>query len=289
MMNLRILLPAIALTGLLAPATAQVPNGGFENWTTPPGAGYQDPVGWVTFNAVTTLEGGQPSCEEGTPGAVGSSYATVTTRGSAFGPIQGIISVGDPTTGSTGFAYGSRPSNFSGQWQYGIQAGDSGLVAVILTKWVASDDSSHVVGGAVVAVTGSLSGWNPLNVPFVYETSENPDSAFVIVASSLGTPVVGSFIKVDDLGFDATSGITEQATAATVNVYPSPATDVLNIFSDRQVAEVDVVDMTGRTVLRQGAFTGRATEDVSALHAGQYIVQLRMVDGTRNMRSFIKQ
>ena len=143
---------------LAGAASAQIPNGGFENWITPPGASYQDPVGWITFNAITTLEGGQPSCAQGTPGAVGSSYATVTTQGTAFGPIQGIISVGD-NNGNTGFAYTNRPAAFTGQYQYGIQSGDQGMITAVLTKWVASDDSSHTVGAAVVQITGTQSGW----------------------------------------------------------------------------------------------------------------------------------
>lgn len=288
-MKTRILLSSLAVGCLLAPATAQIPNGGFENWTTPPGANYQDPEGWITFNALTTLEGGQPSCAQGTPGAVGNYYATVTTQGTAFGPIQGIASVGDPVSGSTGFAYTGRPAALTGQWQYGIQSGDQGMVAVVLTKWNASDDSSHTVGVAVAEASGSLSGWNALNQAFVYQTNENPDSAFVVVASSLNSPVAGSFIKVDDLGMGgSTSGVSEEDALA-MHLYPSPASNRLNVSTGMPMQEIDILDMTGRTVMHQATGAAIAVMNVSDLEHGRYLVRVLMKNGKHFVRSFVKE
>ncbi|MBS1546199.1 MAG: T9SS type A sorting domain-containing protein [Bacteroidetes bacterium] len=289
-MKTRILFSCLAAGTLAATATAQIPNGGFENWTTPPGASYQDPTGWVTFNGLTTLEGGQPSCAQGSPGAVGSYYATVTTQGSAFGVIQGIIGVGDNSTGNTGFAYASRPQAFTGQWQYDIEPGDGGMVAVLLTKWNASDDSSHTVGAAVAQVTGALGGgWHPLNVAFVYQTNENPDTAYVVVASSLNSPVAGSFIKVDDLGFgNATSGIAEQD-AAVLRLYPSPASTRLNVSAGAPMNGLDIMDMTGRTVMHQGVGAADAVLNVADLDHGRYLVRVLMKNGKEYVRSFVKE
>lgn len=286
-MKLHILLPAIAFTGLLVPAVAQIPNGGFEDWTTV--STYQEPNGWITFNGLATIGGGDPTTEQGTPGAVGSYFAKVTTRNTAFGMIQGVLITGDVSTGSTGFAYASRPAAFTGQWQYGIQPQDTGMVAVYFSKWNTTTQHSDSIGAGVALVLGSLSGWNAMNIPITYFSSATPDTAYIGVFSSMNSPVEGSFIQLDDLGFGAASGIEETKAAAAIRVFPSPATTVLNVVSDKQIEEVDLLDMTGRIVLKHNASAKAATVDLDDLNTGRYLVQLRMEDGTRNVRSFVKE
>lgn len=288
-MKLRILLPSVALLGLAVNANAQIPNGSFENWMTPTGATYQDPVGWITFNGLTSLAGASPSCEQGSPGAVGNYYANLTTRNTAFGLIAGIIISGDGTTGTSGFAYNSRPAALTGQWQYGIQPLDTGMVIVYFTKWNATTQSSDSIGGGFAPVLGSHSGWTPLNIPITYFSSANPDTAIVGVFSSMNSPVEGSFIKIDALGFGVSTGVAETADAAEIGIYPSPATNVVNVVADQPIAEVDLLDMTGRIVLKQSASAKSAIVDIADLNSGRYLVQLRMADGTRQVRSMVKQ
>lgn len=287
-MELRVLLPAVAIIGLLAPATAQVPNGGFENWITV--GAYQDPSQWITFNALTSLGGGEPSCAQGTPGAVGNYYATVTTRNTtSFGLLPGIISVGDATTGSTGFAYSSRPAAMTGQWQYGIQPGDSALVAVQLSKWNTATQTEDIIGIGALEIAGTLTGWNALNVPINYVSSANPDSAFIVIASSTGSAVEGSFVKIDALGFGGTAaGINEMEQAVALRVYPSPVSDQLTISAEEPIAEILIMDMTGRTVLRQEVNSGTVTLNVADYQSGRYLLRSRMADGKLMVRSFVK-
>lgn len=288
-MKLRILLPSVALLSLTFNASAQIPNGGFETWTTPTGATYQDPDGWITFNGLTSLAGASPSCEPGSPGAVGSYYATVTTRNTAFGLIQGILTTGDATTGQTGFAYSSRPAALTGQWQYGIQPADTGLVVVYLTKWDPNTMTSDSVGGGVVQLHGSLSGWQPMNIPITYFTSANPDTAFVVIASSMNSPVEGSFVKIDALSFGISTGMAEPDHAAEPRIWPSPATDVVNVAAEGPISDVKVLDLTGRVVMRKALGEAQAAISVADLPAGRYLLQVRMVDGRRQVRSFVKQ
>ncbi|MCO5275929.1 MAG: T9SS type A sorting domain-containing protein [Flavobacteriales bacterium] len=290
-MKTRLLLSSLAVAAVLAPACAQIPNGSFENWTTPTGATYEDPVGWITFNGLAALFPGMGlSCEKGTPGAVGSYYATVTTRESTgIGVLQGIVTLGDITTGRTGFAYTSRPATFTGQWQYNIQPNDSGMVAVILTKWNAVTQEGEVVGGAVAPALGSIAGWQPINVPFEYESSTTPDSAFVVVAASMNAPVTGSFIKVDGLAMSGIStGIAEQE-AALLQVFPSPATDRLNLRSGTAMNWASIIDITGRPVLYKAVEGTGIDLNVSGLKPGRYMVQVELAGGKRMVRSFVKE
>lgn len=270
-----------------ATALAQIPNGGFETWNTV--GTYQDPAQWITFNALTSLAGAQPSCAQGSPGAVGSYYATVTTRNTAFGMIQGIMTLGDANSGSTGFAYSSRPAALTGKWQYGIQPTDSGFVAIYLTKWNTVTQHSDSVGGGAATAIGTLSGWQNLNVPIQYFNAMNPDTAYIIVASSLNSPVEGSFIKIDDLGFGAASAIGELDQVSGLRIFPSLATDEVNVTADSPIADLMVMDLTGRSVLEQAVGAQQASVDVADLSTGRYFLQVRMVDGKRQVRSFVKR
>ena len=288
-MKTRLLLPFAFGVIFAGTSLAQVPNGGFENWTTV--GTYQDPDGWITFNGLTSLAGASPSTAQGSPGAVGSHYATVTTQNTvSFGVIQGILISGDGTTGTAGFSYASRPGSMTGQWQYGIQPADTGIVAVYLTKWNTTTLTADSVGGGAVEVVGSLSGWHPLNIPITYFTSATPDTAIIaVISSSTNTPVAGSFIKVDDLGFGVASGVAEVEQVPSLRIYPSPATDILNITAASPISDIEVMDLTGRTVVRKALGASVSTLGVADLPTGRYLLQVRMADGKRQVRSFVKQ
>ena len=69
------------------------------------------------------------------------------------------------------------------------------------------------------------------------------------------------------------------------NVYPNPVFDRLNIECDAEVREVNIIDMSGRTVA-----TANATNDinVSGLAAGVYMVRVATADGI-GMQKFVKE
>ncbi|MBP8822786.1 MAG: T9SS type A sorting domain-containing protein [Flavobacteriales bacterium] len=289
-MTTRLLLASIAL-GALLPAIAQIPNGGFENWSTPPGATYQDPDQWITFNALTSMIPGMGlSCEKVAPGAAGGFCVKVTTRqATGIGVMPGIISVGDMMTGATGFPYTSRPATLTGQWQYNILAGDSGTLVVALSKWNPATQTSDVIGGAAVLVTGNATGWQAMNIPFTYNSPATPDSAFILAASSIGSGVAGSWIQLDALAFSGSAtGITEQQ-AEVLRVYPSPASTWLTVSGGQPMERITIYETTGRVVLAQ-RMNGLVTElDVAALPQGRYLVRVDLADGTQAVSSFVKR
>lgn len=269
-------------------AYAQIPNGGFENWTDM--GTYQDPTDWITLNAVPAMiPGSALSCEQGSPGAIGAHYATVTTRNiTGIGIWPGIIVTGDIGTGNTGFAYTGRPSALTAQLQYGIQQGDSGIVMVYLTKWNTATQQADSIGGGALLLMGSVGSWTTVTVPIEYFSGANPDTAYVAVASSFNSPVAGSFVKVDGLGFGGTADVAEQAMVDFL-AYPTPTRGLLNVAAQRPFDQVEVLDMTGRSVQSEAVHAGQATLDLSDLMAGRYLVRLTFANGDRQVRSIIKQ
>src|SRR5690606_592548 len=136
-------------------------------------------------------------------------------------------------------------------------------------------------------IMGVQNGWSNLNIPITYFSAATPDSAFIAVSASLTAPQAGSFVKVDDLGFGVSTAVAE-AHATALKLFPSPATDVLHIAAAQRIADVQVLDMAGRTVIRQGAATAQLQLNVANLHEGRYLVQLVMADGERLVRPFVK-
>lgn len=269
----------------------QVPNGDFENWYTPAGASYQDPVDWITLNAETSVVPGMGlACTQGSPGQAGSShYMTATTRqGAGLGLVPSLVVAGNTTTHKPGFPYAFRPTALTGQVAYGGTS-DSCGITVYLTKWIEASHSHAPVGTGTKSWSWPPSmDWVPFTIGITYVSNEVPDSAFIVISSNLNPPTAGNYINVDNLAFSFPVGVAEHDAAA-IQVYPSPATDLLHVGTDRAMARVTLLDITGRTVLVQPETGNMAQVDVADLKQGRYLVQVEMQDGKRIVRSFVKE
>lgn len=91
-----------------------------------------------------------------------------------------------------------------------------------------------------------------------------------IVTTAAGA---GTYVDIDDV------------TPVSFSVYPSPATDRLNINCNEAVREVSVIDITGRTLMTTGAVN---SIDVSALASGVYVVRVATESGI-GMQKFVKE
>ncbi len=275
-------LTCIAFWCSLGSASAQIPNGGFEDWSDQ--GEYLDPTHWLTYNDIETLWGPVLTVERGSPGAVGSHHAVITSRQVPEGTmvVQGWMSA-EP------FAYAQRPVLLTGKWQYGIQPTDTGEVQVALTKWNTASASAELVASGTMLISGTASEWTIFALPFNYLSSETPDTARVQFAASknFSAPVAGSFMKVDDLAFSGVVGM-DGTEALRPQLYPSPTSDVLHITSSGHMSSLTLVDIAGRIMEHRAVSASRATFDVIALPAGRYFVHVQMNDRTTSIHSFVK-
>lgn len=60
-----------------------------------------------------------------------------------------------------------------------------------------------------------------------------------------------------------------------LQVYPNPAKEVVNFSSDRQITQVNIIDLTGKVLLR----TKSTNVNVTSFAPGVYIAQVRYADG----------
>lgn len=73
-----------------------------------------------------------------------------------------------------------------------------------------------------------------------------------------------------------------------VQVYPNPVVDQLN-FTLAEQAKVQVIDLSGKTVMQQQASAGNSTLNVAELNQGMYIVYFHFADGSQAVSRFAKQ
>ncbi len=284
---MRTALPLACAIALATTAQAQIPNGGFESWYS--NVNYMEPTDWWTTNAVTYTLAQVTSCDEGTPGAVGSSFVKVTSRYVNNIVEIGRMTCGDEMTGYPGFAYTGRPATFNGQYQYFPQGGDAGQIHTALWKWNPLTPGLEVIGVATLNISTTVNGWQPFSVPFNYLTNDYPDTARVFLVASGNTPVDGSSLWVDDLSYGGANEVQEQGSIPGLQLYPSPATDRLFISAADQLTQVTVCDLSGRELHKAAPNAVSTVVEVGGMAEGVYVVHLRSANGSQAIQRFVKR
>lgn len=104
--------------------------------------------------------------------------------------------------------------------------------------------------------------------------------ADVQVGSDNSLPAMGLLVEAMSIGIPTFASLP-------VQVFPSPTTDELNVRLPWSASEVQVLDLSGRSVLRP-TFTTTGTVDVSGLPSGCFVLRATGANGTATTR-FIKE
>lgn len=276
---------------------AQIPNAGFETWTSM--GAYTVPDGWDNLNANT-----EPmsvyTCEEGTPGSPGASYLELTSRtAGGMGVVPGIAVCGtlDHTTfqPTGGFAFDQRPASLTGKWQYMASGADQGFISVTLTKWNTISNTRETVASALRHLTGMAMSWANFTINLNYASGDAPDSATIVLSASGLTPVNYSYLSVDNLAFSGTvTGINERSAAATFTLFPNPATEQFAVRLDNTLQgniDLQMIDAAGRVVRQQSIRGAKAGQNIgfstAGLGAGYYVVKTTSEKGVYAQRLVI--
>ncbi|HQW87568.1 MAG TPA: hypothetical protein PLH93_10300 [Flavobacteriales bacterium] len=278
-----LLIPALLTASL---ASAQIPNGGFENWTN--NVNYMEPADWWTTNAVTHLLAGTASCVPGTPGAVGNHHIAITSMTAGTIVEVGRATCGNELTGYPGFPYAARPATFEGQVQYAPQGGDAAMVHAALWGWNSQMTAREVIAVATFNITAAIPTWQSFSIPFSYLSSNTPDTARVFIEASMNTPVDGTTILVDDLHFDGAVGVMELEPVAGLSVQPNPVADHAWVTATEPLTHVTVQDADGRVVLDRPVNALGTDLDVDGWVPGLYAVRVFATDGRTGVRRLVK-
>jgi hypothetical protein len=269
---------------------AQIPNSGFENWTSM--TGYEVPNGWGTMNHATAT-GSVYTATKASPGNPGSFYMKLTSRTIGSVVVNGIAVSGqlDSVTmqPKSGFAYTQRPANFTGRWQHMIYGSSQGSLMASLTRWDSGLNQRVAVATASVTLSGMAMSWANFTIPFVYSDGGYPDTCIIVLKASGSNPTNNDYLWVDNLAFVGTvAGTIEQdGLLSMLSVFPNPANDKLWLnVSVKYPSEtsVNITDVTGRTIISKdlGLIYGEKSEfvNISEIPAGIYFV--RVSSGARS-------
>ena len=277
------------ISGVSMSAHAQIPNAGFENWTTV--STYENPDGWATLNDYTTAASVY-TATKGTPGSPGNSYLKLTSK--TVGPtvVNGIAVSGviNPATQQpvSGFAFNQQPGAFTGKWQHMIYGSSQGSINVQLTRWDAGTNSRIVVATANQVLSGMAMSWANFSIPFVYTDAQAPDSCLIVMKASGSTPTNMDYLWVDNLAFSGNvAGLNSQSLFGAFEVYPNPSNDGFKVTlnsKEVQKVTVELVSNSGAVLYTQPIEILQGTSEIfiptEGMVSGNYVI--RLVSGNSN-------
>lgn len=286
----------IALMFAVAISEAQIPNAGFENWTSM--GSYNNPDSWSTLNNMTASMSTY-TCMKGTPGNPGTSYLKLVSKTvTGMGVMPGVAVSGnlDQTTflPTSGFAFNQRPASLTGSFQHMLAGTSQGYIDIQLTYWDSGMHMDMPLASGHLDLSGMAMSWTNFSVPINYLNGNSPDSCRITLSASGSTPTNNDYLYVDNLAFSGTAaGISENHFDANISVYPNPASENLtldlSVLKDKTVT-VNVIDMTGKQILSFDKMTVNTKNkvDVSSLPVGNYVLNVHTSQGIIT-RNFIKQ
>ena len=288
---------AIATLIISVAAFSQIPNAGFENWTSH--GAYSTPDGWGTMNNTTALASVYTASTY-TPGNPGSKAIKLASTTVGPGVVNGIAVSGklDSTTmmPKSGFAFNQQPQSLTGNWQHMIQGttANQGSMSVTLTRWNTSTKMRETVAIGSVTLSGMAMGWASFSIPIAYQSSNLPDTCIIVMKASGPTATDGDYLLVDNLAFAGNVAIVPENTFITdLNLFPNPSSENINVeFSlvKKSDVKIQVADIKGRLVkeINIGTVEGASqfSFNTTGISKGNYLLNVITPEGIE-VRKFI--
>jgi hypothetical protein len=242
--------------------TAQIPNSGFESWTS------GEPDSWMTNNVPTFAT----PITETTPGHNGSSALKGEVVTTLAGPIAPLVTSSD----STGSGFPVSQDHLSLSFFYKLNVTNT---AFFVTVYMTDSGGTPIAGGGIV-LSAAASSFTQGTVPIFYSASNATGCVitFILADTATGTPNVGDYFIIDDLAFGGPAGL-ELTEPGMVTVSPNPASSHARIALDPTESgrALLVYDVAGRVVFESSAdaLAGQSelTISVADLPEGVYVVR----------------
>lgn len=289
---MKTLLTIFFTIGTMLSIYAQIPNSGFENWTS--GGNYETPDSWGNLNPSTAAHSVYTVTKGTSAPASGAAYVKLMTKDVGGTITPGIIVSGkiNETTLKplSGIPFTGRPEKLKGKWQYMGYGTDVASFGGWLTKWNTSVNSRDTIAILSGNTSGMLHSWGDFSFPFVYRSAAIPDTVVLMISSSSATPVKNSFIWLDELAFDGTVTSLQEAQnlKPEMSLYPNPASQYVKISfmnSGADKATFILNDNIGNRVveyiaeLNPGSNTIQLDLSSAKIHSGMYFLQMQLPTG----------
>jgi hypothetical protein len=259
---------------------AQIPNNGFENWTTV--GGYQNPTSWNNCNSSST-NSFYPVTKstDHYPTSIGS----FSIRMENYTPLSNCSTYGFAQTSDNdnpckpAFPITGHPNSLRGYYKCFPKNNDTIQIGLMLFKngvWIA---------GAELLTTNTVSNWTPFNLPISSYT--DADSATITFAAFFNDTTCGfpfgpfgnSVLYIDNVSFDnlITEVPEKNLDYNTLNIFPNPACEVLNVvFNENKIIDyrVKIYNIIGTLVKTETLKQNQSQINIEDLSNGTYLLEI---------------
>jgi len=284
----------IVLIAITIRTNAQIPNSGFENWTTV--GSYEEPTGWATMNPLSL--GSFYSCTKSAdhyPISVGS-YSVRLENNTSLTQMTGAYGMVITDTMAypfqPAFPIIGHPNSLTGYYKYTSLNNDSMFIRIILFK-----NGTMLSGSIPTFITGiTTSAWTSFTIPLTYTSADSATiniSAFYPNSQTSG-PKGNSVLYVDNLNFDNLIGsVNEQITKNTLfNLFPNPASDIVALNIDNRNNEeftLNIYNAIGTLVKSEILKQNQQQINIGDLSNGVYMLTVKSKNMTENQRLIIQR
>jgi hypothetical protein len=285
------MIPAVLLAAAMM-ANAQIPNSGFEDWTTV--GSYEEPIGWATMNLACA--GPFYSCTKSTdhfPAAMGNysmrleNNTSLTQYTGAYG-IAITDSMAYPF--QPAFPVTGQPNTLSGYYKFTSLNYDTMFIRIIFFQ------NGIMLGNNTFKTGTTTANWTPFSVTFNYPTA---DSATIMLwafypSSQTDGPNGNSVLYVDNLSLDNTAVNDPIWTLKNpmFNLSPNPAFNRVSV----NVGNLNAADATlniytagGTLISAESLRHDQQHIDVRDLSSGLYLVEIKAKAWTERQKFMIQR
>lgn len=237
---------------------AQIPNSGFENWTTDTWP--ITPIDWVT-----EISDAQIPVSQDLDPYEGNFAMKVTSQETGIGEYASATTTFDMTYIPASLDFYVKTEVSFGSVQVAITFFDQ-ETQVAYHDWFTSENIEE---------------WTPVSIE-MDQIDPIITHVEIIVSAQVGDLVAGdAIISVDAIGFGTISSV-DKTENRNLNIYPNPVTDILNIQSpDNTIESITFYDISGKIIRAQSLNSLSNKIDVSDLPIGVYTVVAIFESGER--------
>jgi hypothetical protein len=289
----KLVITTIILFMTVFTTNAQIPNSGFESWSSW-GSGMTPDGWWCSNDSIDPGAAYFPitRSDDHFPSGLGSYSLRIESNAAfsewtAYGMAWpgGYYGSDFPT-----FAVSGHPKALCGYYKFLPESGDKMNI-----EWFLYKNGSVIAGGDGIFQSGdTVSEWTPFKI-YVSDTNYlSADSARIMISSFVNMVRGNSVLFVDNLSFDTHLTSVPNLTGGNSGLlfYPNPATDLVTVKTDRQLYP----DLTLNIYAASGALAktvildqGRQQFSTSDLGSGIYLVEILSKEGSDKQKLLIKR